>query len=155
MLEDKDYLEIVKDIIESDEFKELKKYKHHGINRYDHSVRVSYWAYKRAKKRGLDYKACARAGLLHDFYLVNNQEVTLKERIKVLRSHNNIAADVSKVLFEINDKEAEIIRTHMFPVNSSVPMSKEAWIVNTADKLASSYERLFLAFTKNHRFKSE
>ena len=155
MLEDKDYLEIVKDILESDEFKELKKFKHHGINRYDHSVRVSYWAYKRAKKRGLDYKACARAGLLHDFYFVNNQEVTFRERLKVLRTHNDTAIDDAKKIFKVSDKEAEIIRTHMFPVNKSIPMSKEAWVVNNADKAASSYERLFLAFTKEHRFKGE
>lgn len=155
MLEDKAYLEIVNDILESDLFKELKHYKHHGINRYDHSVRVSYWAYKRAKKRGLDFKICARAGLLHDFYFVNNQELTFGERIKVLRTHNDMAIDDARKYFKVNDKEAEIIRTHMFPVNKSIPMSKEAWIVNNADKAASTYERLFLAFTKDHRFKSE
>ncbi len=155
MLEDKDYFNLVKDIIETDKFKELKKYKHHGIDRYEHSVRVSYWSYKRAKKRGLDYKACARAGLLHDFYAVNNQDISLQERVRVLRTHNYTVIDEARKHFKVSDKEAEIIRTHMFPINKYMPLSKEAWVVNNADKAASSYERLFLSFTKKHRYKGE
>ena len=67
-----EYIELVKDISLNDEFKKLKKYKHHGDNRYDHSFRVSYYSYLIAKKFNLKTESIARAGLLHDFFLVNN-----------------------------------------------------------------------------------
>ena len=140
MLEDKDYLDIVKDILYSDIFKELKKYKHHGIDRYTHLLLVSYKSYKKAKKKGLDYKACARAALLHDFYLVNNQKVTLKERYRVLKNHNNTAVEDAREYFNLSDKEADIIRTHMYPIFGSKPKSKEAWLVSFSDKLVSLFE---------------
>ena len=68
---DKVYLEIVDDVLSNNDFKELKMYKHHGDNRLDHSIRVSYYSYLIAKKIGLNTKSIARAGLLHDFFKVN------------------------------------------------------------------------------------
>lgn len=53
---DKEYLDIVNDILYSKEFLKLKNCEHHGISRYDHSLKVSYKAYKYAKKHNLDYK---------------------------------------------------------------------------------------------------
>lgn len=155
MLNDKEYLSIVEDILDNSKFKELKNYRHHGIDRYDHSLRVSYWSYKRALKMGLDYKACARAGLLHDFYFTNNQKQSVRDRIYVLRHHNDFSIDDARKYFDVSEKEAEIMRTHMFPINKSIPLSKEAWILNGADKIASSYERFILSFTKKYRFQGE
>ena len=61
---DKKYLKIVNDIVDSEEFDKLKSIDHHGITRYEHSVKVSYYAYKISKFLKLDYKATARGGLL-------------------------------------------------------------------------------------------
>ena len=61
-----------------EEFLKLKKCEHHGISRFDHSLKVSYKAYKFAKKNNLDYKAVAVGGLLHDFFIDEN--VGLKEK---------------------------------------------------------------------------
>ena len=65
----KDY-EIVKDILENDEFKKRKNYAHHGsISVYDHSLKVSMLAYELSKKiKGADSKSVAIGALLHDFY---------------------------------------------------------------------------------------
>ena len=47
----RDYYEIVKDILESEEFQKRKKFAHHGsISVYDHSLRVSMVAYELSKK---------------------------------------------------------------------------------------------------------
>jgi uncharacterized protein len=139
---DKEYDDIVKDILDNKEFNKLKEYKHHGITRYDHVLRVSKWAYKVSKKWKLDYVSATRAGLLHDFFFVNNQEVKLSYRIKVLFIHPKMALENSKKYFKLNKKEERIILSHMFPVGLCIPLSLEGWIVNIADDIASIYERL-------------
>ena len=40
----------------------------------------------------------------------------------------------SKKLFT-NEKERDIIRTHMFPVNLAVPKYAESWLVSLVDKV--------------------
>ena len=42
ILDDKEYYDIVSDIINNDEFDKIKKIEHHGITRYEHSLKVSY-----------------------------------------------------------------------------------------------------------------
>lgn len=102
---DDEYMIYVKDILDNTEFKKLKKYLHHGITRYDHCVRVSYNSYKIAKKLKLNSKDVARAGLLHDFFLVNNQKIDKLERFKVLFSHPRIAVENSKKYFTITERK--------------------------------------------------
>ena len=145
---DKEYLEIVNDILFNEEFNKLKEYKHHGITRYDHVLRVSRWSYNYAKKHKLDYVSCARAGLMHDFFLINNQKVNILYRIKVLFIHPRMALENSKKYFKLNKKEERIILSHMFPLNLTIPTSREAWLVDIVDDIASIYERIYSLFHK-------
>ena len=63
------WYEIVKDILNNEEFKKRVYFKHHEKQSlYTHSLLVSIFAYKYAKKHHADYRVCAIAGLLHDFY---------------------------------------------------------------------------------------
>ena len=142
MDEDKEYHVIVDEILNHKEFLKLKNYKHHGIDRYEHVVRVSYWSYKVAKCLRLDYKSVARAGLLHDFFFVNNLAIILGERIKVLFNHPKLALENSKKYFTINKKEEKIILSHMFPVNLTIPTSLEGWLVDIIDDIVSIYDRI-------------
>ena len=146
MIEDKEYHNIVDNILKHKEFIKLKDYKHHGLTRYDHVVRVSYWSYKIAKKLRLDYKSVARAGLLHDFFFVNNQAITLGERIKVFCNHPKLALENSKKYFDINKQEEKIILSHMFPANIRIPTSLESWLVNIIDTVVSIYDRIISWF---------
>jgi len=146
MDEDKEYHNIVDNILKHKEFIKLKDYKHHGLTRYDHVVRVSYWSYKIAKKLRLDYKSVARAGLLHDFFFVNNQAITLGERIKVFCNHPKLALENSKKYFDINKQEEKIILSHMFPANMRIPTSLESWLVNIIDTVVSIYDRIISWF---------
>ena len=66
---DFEYINIVKHILSNDKFNEIKKIEHHGISRFDHSLKVSYYSYKVAKFLKLDSEEVARGGLLHDFFL--------------------------------------------------------------------------------------
>ena len=146
MIEDKEYHNIVDNILKHKEFIKLKDYKHHGLTRYDHVVRVSYWSYIIAKKLRLDYKSVARAGLLHDFFFVNNQAITLGERIKVFCKHPKLALENSKKYFDINKQEEKIILSHMFPANIRIPTSLESWLVNIIDTVVSIYDRIISLF---------
>lgn len=141
---EKQYLNIVDDILEHREFIKTKDITHHGMNRYDHSVRVSYYSYKIAKFLKLDYEQTARAGLLHDFFLVDNEAFTVKEKINTLVNHPKYAAAYASKYFTLSEKEKDMILTHMFPVAiARVPKYAESWVVNTVDNIVAIGEALY------------
>lgn len=135
-----EYNNIVNDILNNREFKKLEDFKHHGTNRLEHSIRVSYYSYRFCKKLGLDYVSAARGGLLHDFF-VNKYKDSSKKR-DLLVNHPVFALYNSKKHFVLNDIEKDIIKTHMFPVNVRfIPKYKESYIITFIDKMACVYER--------------
>ena len=83
---DMKYYNLVYDIINDNEFKKIDNCVHHGISRFDHSCRVSYYSYKVCRILGLNYKEVARAGLLHDFFLSEN--ITKKDKMKSMFVHS-------------------------------------------------------------------
>ena len=145
---DKKYLEIVDEILNNEEFNKLKEYRHHGIDRLTHSINVSYRSYRIVKFLRLNYKAAARAGLLHDFFFVNNQKIKLGERIKVLFKHPIYALENSKKYFKISKVEENIIKSHMFPLGLRIPIYIESWIVDLVDDFLSVTERIYSVFKK-------
>lgn len=54
--------------------------------------------------------------------------------------HPKEAVDNSMRVFGINEKEKDIIKSHMFPINISLPKYAESWIVSMVDKVVGSYE---------------
>ena len=47
---------------------------------------------------------------------------------------------MAKRHFEITKKEEDMIRSHMFPINLSVPKYAESWIVSMVDKCVATNE---------------
>ena len=131
---DKEYKKIVKDICRNVDFKKLYNIEHHGISRMEHSVKISYYSYKIAKKLGMDYVSVARGGLLHDFFL-DGDERDAKTRFLDTFTHPKRALKTSIDNFEINNKEKNIIVSHMFPIYLSMPKYKESILVNLVDKV--------------------
>ncbi len=129
---------IVKPLLDSCPFEETKKNKHHGITRYEHSMRVAYFSYIVTKFLRLDYKETTEAALLHDFF---TDEVKDNNGIARLRQHPSFAVENAKKYFELSDKQEDIIKTHMFPVTFTPPKYLESWIVDLVDDVASIYER--------------
>ena len=130
---DKQYKFIVDDILSNEEFEKMSEITHHGLDRKSHSIRVSYYSYKISKALGLDYKSTARAGLLHDFFFENNQDSNVNTRVKTLLNHPKYALENANSLFELNEKEKDIIVTHMFPIAPKPSKYMEGWIVNLVD----------------------
>ena len=132
-------MSIVNNILDNKEFLKIKTIEHHGISRYDHSLKVSYYSYKIAKILHLDYEQTARGGLLHDFFL-SPEDRTQKDRLKSVFTHPKQAVLMAKSEFELTKKEEDMIRSHMFPINLSVPKYAESWIVSMVDKCVATNE---------------
>ncbi len=136
---DKKYYNLVYDIMNNQEFLKIDNCVHHGISRFDHSCRVSYYSYKISKKLKLNYKEVARAGLLHDFFLDEN--ITKKEKMLSMFIHSRKSLENSQELFNLTDREKDIIFTHMFPLNlNRIPKYMESWLVSIVDKFVAVYE---------------
>lgn len=154
---DVEYINIIRDVLKNEEFKKRKNYRHHGdITVYDHSLKVSYVAYKIAKKLGnLDPVEVAIGGLLHDFYYEPWQENYEKKKrgethcfVHAFEALKNAKDNFPELLDDVIE---DIIEKHMFPLNAALPKYKEAWLITIVDKLVSLevlkqpefFERLF------------
>lgn len=135
----REFMNIVGDILENDKFLKIKECKHHGITRWEHSMRVSYYSYLVAKKIRLNYTATARGGLLHDFFI--QEDLTPKKQRLSVFFHPYKALDNSCNIFEVSDIEKDIIINHMFPtLPHKIPKYMESWLVSIVDKVVATYE---------------
>lgn len=137
---DKEFVEIIKPIIEIEEFNNTKKRVHHGITRYDHSMNVAYITYVVCKNLKLNYKEATFAALLHDFF---NNEVAQENGYKRLINHPKYALKNASKYFELTELQKDIISKHMFPVTFKAPKYKESILVSLIDKYSSINERLY------------
>ena len=135
-------------------------FKHHEKQSlYTHSLLVSIFAYKYAKKHHADYKVCAIAGLLHDFYThawqyskdLDNLDKKYSENLKKKKKFSTLHAFIhpyealinSNTYFSnlINEKVENAILVHMFPLSLfnkvKLPKYKESWIITYIDKAVS------------------
>ena len=136
---DREYMFLVKDILDNEKFETLKNNKHHGLTRYDHSLRVSYYSYKITKFLKLNYNETARAGLLHDFF--DNDDLQTREQKLSAFYHPKKALENSEILYKLSDREKNIIISHMFPlIPQKVPKYLESWLVSLVDKIVATYE---------------
>lgn len=150
---DKEYKKIVKDIFRNVEFKKIYNIEHHGISRMEHSIKISYFSYKIAKKLRMDYVSVARGGLLHDFFL-DGDERNCKRKFLDTFTHPKRALNTAMENFDINNKERNIIVSHMFPIYLAVPRYKESMLVNLVDKIIG-FKELIRGFACkfNYKFK--
>ena len=133
----RDFKNIIKNVIETDKFKELKDEFRHGSTRYEHSLRVAKITYRCTKALKLDYKSATKAALLHDFYFDSDFGGLSMNK---LLTHASIALKNAKTTYDLNKKEENIIASHMFPLCLVSPKYIESWIVSTIDKFVALYE---------------
>lgn len=129
---------IIDPILKNKEFLKTKDKQHHGITRYNHLMRVSYYSFLITKILHLSYHETARAALLHDFFL---DEAEGDSKIGKLRNHPYYALQNSLKYYDLSEKEQDIIKTHMFPVTFEPPKYLESWIVDLVDDIAGIYEK--------------
>ena len=136
---DKKFDNIIRDVMNDIDFKEIDTCVHHGISRLEHSLRVSYYSYKVTKVLGLDYKETAIAGLLHDFFLSKNLNVS--DKFTSMFEHPKKALENAESHFYLSDMQKDIIVSHMFPlIPNKPPKFLESWVVSLVDKFVATYE---------------
>ena len=142
---DKEYIELVEDLINNAKVKEMQKYRqHYDINTFEHCMNVSYISYKICKKFGWDYKSMARAAMLHDLFLYDwrNSKKELKLDGYHAFVHPKIALENASKLYDLNEKEKDIIVKHMWPVTVALPKYKETYVITLVDKYSALQESM-------------
>lgn len=134
-----DFEYIVADILSNEKFKSLNNELHHGITRYEHSIRVARYTYCIAKTFRMNKCVeTTRAALLHDFY--NDKDLSDETSTQRLSSHPFVASQNAYKYFNIDNFQKDIIEVHMFPVTKKLPKTKESILVSLMDKVAAVYE---------------
>lgn len=147
-----EFLSIAQPIINHETYDKMKYIKHHNESVYEHCMDTAYVAYRISKKMGMDYVATTRGSLLHDFYLYKFKKGKglqfFSAPLRHARNHPLVALENAGKYFELNHKEKDIIKNHMFPIG--MPRSGEAWIVTFVDKFLAVHE--YSTRVKNMRF---
>lgn len=136
-----EYFKIISELLKDPNVVEMKNYRqHYSTSCFRHCLEVSYISYIICKKLGLDYVSAARAGLLHDLFLYDWRlpHKNLPIKGKHAFAHPKIALMNSAKLFELNEKEKDIIVKHMWPVTLlAFPKYKESFIITLVDKYSA------------------
>ena len=142
MAKDKEEFEnIIKDIKENQTVKEMKNFKqHYNTSCYDHCVNVAYISYKICKKLKLDYKETVRAAMLHDLFLYDWRKRQDGRKGLHAFTHPKTSLENAKKLFELSEKEQDIILKHMWPLTVKLPKYPESYVVTVADKYSAICE---------------
>ena len=146
-----EFKEIVKDIISNKTVQKMKDIpQHYSSNCFDHCCKVSYYCYKICKKFNLDYVSAARAGMLHDLYLYNWRDKSIKREGPHAFTHGRIACRNACKEFDLNEKEKDMIIKHMWPLTIALPKSIEGFILTFVDKFCALQENI--DFISNRKF---
>lgn len=142
---DKEYMELVKDLINNDVVKEMQNYRqHYDVNTFEHCMNVSYISYKICKKLKWDYKSMARAAMLHDLFLYDWRNSKKELHLDGYHAfvHPKIALENASKLYNLNEKEKDIIVKHMWPVTIAFPKYKETYVITLVDKYSALQESM-------------
>ena len=139
------YLDCVSDLLTTQQVASMRQWRHHfSVTTYDHSLFVSYMAFRLARRWNCDHRMAARMGLLHDLYLYDSHDPSAHPGNQCF-DHPVAALKNARDLLPLTDKEANIIVSHMWPLAKTMPRSREALIVNLADKVCAALEVSYLS----------
>lgn len=154
---DKDFIYIIKDLLENETVKQMNNYRqHYETSCFDHCLIASYYCYLYCKKLNLDYISCSRAAMLHDLFLYDWRKKQNNRKGLHAFTHPKTAYENASKLFNLNDKEADIILKHMWPVTISLPKYRESYILTFVDKycaLNESYVGIYNKFCQKKVFR--
>ena len=151
--ENQEFSILIQDLVNNSTVLKMKEFRqHYDTSCYEHCFKVAYYSYFICKKYGLDYKAAARAGMLHDLFLYDwRVKQPGRKRLHGFR-HPRIALENSLQLFDLSKKEQDIILKHMWPLTIKFPSYKESYIVSFVDKYCALTET-FAHYKESFRLK--
>ena len=135
------YLDCVGELLAQPQVQAMKEIRHHpGVSCFEHSLFVSYVAFRLAGRWRGDSRKAARAGLLHDLYLYDPRSLP---SYKQCFAHPLAAERNARALCgELSPEEENGILAHMWPLAPRAPRSRTAAAVCLADKLCATAEVL-------------
>lgn len=129
-------------IVNSEKFKIEKKFRQHGFTSvYDHSINVCKTCLSLSNRLHLnvDEESLIKGSLLHDYFLYDWHDNDPSHRLHGIR-HPRFARDNALRDFGLNEKEENMILSHMFPLGYVLPKSKESIILCICDKYCACQE---------------
>ena len=142
--DDPAYLRLVEDLLAHPAVQEMARYPQHGcVSCLEHCVNVSYLSYLFCAGHGLNARAAARAGLLHDLFLYDWHTYRPRkgERLHGF-THPQKALENAQRYFSLCDVERDCILRHMFPLTLTPPKYKEGFVLMWMDKYCGLMETL-------------
>ena len=140
--DDKEFQDIINELITNDTVQEMKNYiQHYETTCFDHCYVAAYYCYLICKKYNLDYRSATRAAMLHDLFLYDWRVKNGRKGLHAF-THGKLACKNASELFDLNDKEKDIIIKHMWPLTIAFPKSIEGFILTFVDKYCAVSESL-------------
>ena len=85
-----------------------------------------------------DENVVTAAALCHDLGMVGRDEL-YKNDVECWTKHSGDSVEAARELIpDMDEKTEKAIRSHMWPLSSEIPTSREGWILVAADKYAST-----------------
>lgn len=129
-----EFADQIDDLLHTPAVQNLQYYPHHHrVTRYEHVLLVAQLSFRIARAWGLDSRAVARSALLHDLYHGGKDANYLRHS----RTHPLTALHNAMNVTTLSEKEQNIIASHMWPLCTARPQSREAWLVNAVDTLTA------------------
>ncbi len=138
-----EFFRILQELEENPDIQKLRVFsQHNGNTTFQHCHNVAVCSFYLAEKWNwdVDLKTLAMGAMLHDYYLYNTKDMDLSAYRHGI-SHPVTALENARERFDLNPKMENIIRSHMWPLSFlKLPHSREAVLVNLADKFCAYYE---------------
>lgn len=139
--------DILKPYLDDPEVLRMKHYVQHGtVSTYEHCMRVAVRSLQIShfSRKPVNRESLVIGSFLHDFYLYDWHDATSHEGLHGFH-HPEAARKNAAERFEINRKEQDMIRSHMWPMTFfHPPKNREAILLTVADKMCSMEETLFM-----------
>lgn len=140
---DEEFQAIINELITNDTVQQMKNFRqHYETSCFDHCYMAAYYCYSICKKYHLDYKSATRAAMLHDLFLYDWRIKQPNRKGFHAFTHGKTACDNACKLFDLNEKEKDIIIKHMWPVTIRFPKSIEGFVLTFVDKYCAISESI-------------
>ena len=142
-MKEKDKIEfenIIKELIENNTVQQMNNYRQHcDTSCYEHCYSAASYCYIICKKLKLDYKSATRAAMLHDLFLYDWRDSNSHKKWHAF-NHPRTAYENASKLFNLNEKEKDIILKHMWPTTVIPPKYIEGFVLTLVDKYCAVEE---------------
>ncbi len=138
---DKEFQQIVEELINNETVQQMKNFRqHYETSCFDHCYTAAYYCFLICKKYHLDYISATRAAMLHDLFLYDWRIRQPDRKGFHAFTHGKKACENACQLFNLNEKEKDIIIKHMWPVTIEPPKSLEGFVLTLVDKYCAMSE---------------